>query len=110
MITAPGGPINDSATQALLSGVPAAAVAYSSKARGVFETCGQGHHVADLRHLDTVDVVDQLWQSWASRHDAEASLQRTMATVQMQVEAQMDEILIRCTTARQCLRAMRLAA
>ena len=95
---------------ALSSGVPAAAVAYSSKARGVFETCGQGRHVADLRHLGTVDVVDQLWRSWASRHGTKASLQRELTTVQAQVEAQMDEILSRCNSPRQGLGPMRLAA
>jgi polysaccharide pyruvyl transferase WcaK-like protein len=52
---------------AISSGVPASAIAYSDKTLGVFETCGQGEHVADLRYLETGEVVDRLWESWETR-------------------------------------------
>ena len=54
---------------ALSSGVPTATAAYSVNAGGVFETCEQGRHVADLRELDTDDVVDRLWRSFSSRDE-----------------------------------------
>jgi len=98
------------AIAALSSGVPAAAVAYSQKTLGVFETCGQARHVADLRHLDTDDVVDRLWRSWASRDETNASLRRELPAVHAQAEAQMDEILACCACPQQERRALPLAA
>jgi polysaccharide pyruvyl transferase WcaK-like protein len=85
---------------ALSSGVPAAAVAYSPKAQGVFETCGQGSHVADLRQ-DTDAVVDRLWHSWSGREEARQSLRDRLPSVRRQVESQMDEIVARCAALRQ---------
>ncbi len=84
------------AIAALSCGVPAAAIAYSSKVLGVFETCDQGRHVADLRHLNTDDVIEQLWRSCMARDETRASLGRVLPTVRAQVEAQMDEILTCC--------------
>ncbi|MHC4785608.1 MAG: polysaccharide pyruvyl transferase family protein [Planctomycetota bacterium] len=81
---------------AISSGVPAAAMAYSDKTLGVFETCGQGEHVADLRHLETDEVVDRLWESWTGRANARASLEVTLPKVQAQVEDQMDRIVECC--------------
>ncbi|MHC4081939.1 MAG: polysaccharide pyruvyl transferase family protein [Planctomycetota bacterium] len=81
---------------AISSGVPAAAIAYSDKTRGVFDTCGQGEHVADLRRLETDNVVDRLWESWTNRESARASLQKELPKVQAQVEAQMDRIVACC--------------
>jgi polysaccharide pyruvyl transferase WcaK-like protein len=78
---------------ALSSGVPAAAIAYSPKTLGVFETCGQGAHVADPRQLDTGDVVERLWQSWAAREEARRSLQATLPAVLRRAEEQMDAIV-----------------
>jgi colanic acid/amylovoran biosynthesis protein len=42
---------------ALSSGVPALALAYSGKMHGVFESCGQGHSVVDLRSEATESAV-----------------------------------------------------
>jgi polysaccharide pyruvyl transferase WcaK-like protein len=91
------------AIAALSSGVPAAALAYSEKTLGVFETCAQARHVADLRHLDTDDVVNRLWRSWASRLETKASLHRELPAVHAQAEAQMDEIVSRCAAPRASL-------
>ena len=59
---------------ALSSGVPALALAYSSKMHGVFESCGQGHSVVDLRHEGAEGaVLDAMFTSLA---DAESNRQR----------------------------------
>ncbi len=52
---------------ALSSKVPTAAVAYSDKTRGVFESCGVGDQVIDPRKLDTQAVIDCLNASWTQR-------------------------------------------
>jgi polysaccharide pyruvyl transferase WcaK-like protein len=52
---------------ALSSGVPAAAVAYSLKTRGVFATCGQADSVADGRHQDDDEALHTLWASFEDR-------------------------------------------
>ncbi|MHC5048215.1 MAG: hypothetical protein ACYTGY_16930, partial [Planctomycetota bacterium] len=71
---------------------------------------GQARHVADLRHLDTDDVVDRLWRSWASRDETNASLRRELPAVHAQAEAQMDEILASCGCPQQERWALPLAA
>lgn len=82
---------------ALSSGVPAAAIAYSPKTLGVFETCGQGAHVADPRPaLETDGVVEQLWQSWTVRKEARQSLHATLPAVLRRAEEQMDAIVAEC--------------
>ena len=58
----------------LSSGVPTAAIAYSVKTAGVFETCGQGGCVADPRVAGTADVVDRLWTAWQDRAAARTAL------------------------------------
>lgn len=81
---------------ALSSGVPAAAIAYSPKTLGVFETCGQGAHVADPRTLDTEDMVEHLWQSWLTREEARQSLRAALPGVLRRAEEQMDIIIAEC--------------
>jgi polysaccharide pyruvyl transferase WcaK-like protein len=58
---------------ALSSGVPACALAYSLKARGVFASCGVGDAVVDLRHLSADAAVEHAFSTWKNRsllHDA----------------------------------------
>lgn len=98
------------AIASLSCGVPTAAIAYSRKTLGVFETCGQGRHVADPRRINTEDVTDQLWRSWKERHDARMSLQRELPNITWQVEAQMDEILACCADYSQPTATYRKAA
>lgn len=81
---------------ALSTGVPTAAISYSPKTLGVFETCAQGARVADPRALDTADMVDHLWQSWEQREAARASLAEALPAVLRQAETQMDEIVAAC--------------
>lgn len=78
---------------ALSSGVPAASIAYSGKAAGVFATCDQGSHVADLRRLTTTEVVDLVWRSWLDRDRARDSLAKRLPTILARARTQMDDVL-----------------
>jgi len=78
---------------ALSSGVPAAIVAYSKKARGVFATVGQERHVADARQLDDEGLLSALWESWQGREAARAELAVTAPAAAERAGAQFDEIL-----------------
>lgn len=81
---------------ALSSGIPSAAVAYSPKALGVFECCGQGEHVVDPRALGTEEVVERLWWSWNSRGEARRALRGALPAVLNRAERQMDRIAGLC--------------
>lgn len=87
---------------ALSSGVPTATVSYSDKARGVFESCGQGEHVIDPRELGTGEVVERLKASFESRAAAKASLAEHLPAVKSTADEQMDAIAerIRAAAAR----------
>lgn len=78
---------------ALSSGVPAAAVAYSHKTRGVFETCGLRHAVVDARSVGTPDAVDQLVELATRRDGDRAVLADTVDGVIDRASRQFDEIL-----------------
>jgi len=80
----------------LSSGVATAAIAYSPKTLGVFESCGQGEHVADPRSLGTNEVVDRLWKSWESRRGAKASIAAALPTTIARAKDQMDRIAELC--------------
>lgn len=78
---------------ALSSGVPAAAIAYSDKTLGVFETCGQGEHVHDPRRLKTEELVESVLTSFRRRDMADASLAAALPAVRAKAVEQMDEIV-----------------
>ncbi|MBI1849678.1 MAG: polysaccharide pyruvyl transferase family protein [Planctomycetes bacterium] len=78
---------------ALSAGVPTSAIAYSSKALGVFETCGQGDRVADPRWLDTEEIIESLWCSWCERTATKERLAAAAPGIVRQAESQMDDIL-----------------
>jgi|HigsolmetaAR206D_1030411.scaffolds.fasta_scaffold00762_6 polysaccharide pyruvyl transferase WcaK-like protein len=78
---------------ALSSGVPAAIVAYSDKARGVFASVGQQRHVADARRLDDDALLDALWRSFTERRQAAAELAVQAPAAIARAAAQMDEIV-----------------
>lgn len=78
---------------ALSSGVPVSAVSYSPKTLGVFETSGQGDHVADPQKLNTTELVEQLWLSWQNRHEARKKLNLYLPQVIAQVDEQITSIL-----------------
>ena len=78
---------------ALSSFVPAVVLAYSDKARGVFDTCGQGGCVVDMRSLTTEEVVAKLIESWKTRELTHQSLLQSVPKVLETAESQMDEIV-----------------
>lgn len=58
----------------LSSGVPTAAISYSDKTKGVFDTCGQRAQVFDPRVLDDEGIVNGLWQAYLNRDRSRQSL------------------------------------
>lgn len=80
---------------ALSSGVPAAAIAYSDKTLGVFETCGLAEAVVDPRRMDSKACVDEILSLFHRRRSISATLDGEIPTVRNQAEKQMHEI-VRC--------------
>lgn len=78
---------------ALSSGVPTAAIAYSDKTRGVFETCGQAAAVADPRVLETRELFEHVWESWCSRAELSRTLRERLPHVVLRASAQMDRLI-----------------
>jgi polysaccharide pyruvyl transferase WcaK-like protein len=77
---------------ALSSSVPTAAVAYSDKTRGVFESCGVEDQVVDPRKLDTGAVVERLLESFHNRDKLSQTLSRTIPDVKSRAAAQFEVI------------------
>jgi len=77
----------------LSSFVPTSTVAYSDKAIGVFESCGQGREVFDPRVLDTNEVVERLQDSFRRRQDLATSIKQHLPRVKEQAAKQMDEVV-----------------
>jgi polysaccharide pyruvyl transferase WcaK-like protein len=78
---------------ALSSGVPTAAVAYSDKTRGVFESCSVENQVIDPRRLETPAVIDRLIESFERREETRQVLSTTIGGVKARAAEQ-----FRCTT------------
>lgn len=76
----------------LSSAVPTSAIAYSKKTLGVFESCGQGAHVADPRHHDTKRCIDMLWAGWKGRAEMGDSLRKHIPEVLERANTQNREI------------------
>ncbi len=89
----------------LSSGVPTAAVSYSPKTIGVFETCGQGGRVADPCALDTQELTDHVWASWQCREESRISLRARLPGVIARANAQMDAIADFCRAAAESSKA-----
>lgn len=80
----------------LSTGVPTAAIAYSIKTQGVFETCGQGEHVMDPRQRTTDEMVNALFISFQQRELTRPVLAEHLPSVKQQAEQQMDQIIATC--------------
>jgi colanic acid/amylovoran biosynthesis protein len=78
---------------ALSTGVPAAAVAYSSKFQGVFAGCGVPGNVLDARTLDTVGLVEALQQAFHRREDDRGRLADHLPDVLGTAGRQFDDIV-----------------
>ncbi|MDF1839499.1 MAG: polysaccharide pyruvyl transferase family protein [Planctomycetota bacterium] len=74
---------------ALSSGVPTAAIAYSLKFQGVFETCDQSSAVTNPRSLETEPALQSLLASYEDRGNAHARLSVAWPMVKAKVEEQM---------------------
>ncbi len=77
---------------AFSSGVPTLGLGYSDKAAGVFDSCGLGTHVADLRRLDADDVGAAVEASVRTRDLQTAQLARSMGGILGRAQSQMDDI------------------
>jgi polysaccharide pyruvyl transferase WcaK-like protein len=84
---------------ALSSGVPAAAMAYSDKTLGVFQTCGQGDQVVDLRTNSTDEINDHMLGGWQAREEVKSLLAQGLPVVLDRARAQMDDLAAAITGA-----------
>jgi polysaccharide pyruvyl transferase WcaK-like protein len=78
---------------ALSQGVPAAAIAYSDKTRGVFETAGVGGAVVDPRVLRREMLVKQLLEALDRRDSDAAALRRSLPLIRESLTAQFEAML-----------------
>ena len=76
----------------LSSGVPTAAVSYSDKTKGVFETCGQGAQVMDPRLMTADEIRQGLRRSFDMRDGTRNALRGELQEVMAQAERQLKSI------------------
>ncbi len=76
----------------LSSGVPTAAIAYSDKTLGVFESCGVENQVIDPRQLQTQAVVERLIESFEGRALTRQVLSTTTDSVKARAAGQFNRI------------------
>jgi polysaccharide pyruvyl transferase WcaK-like protein len=77
---------------AFSSGTPTLGLGYSDKAAGVFDQCGIGDDVADLRQLGAAALAQVAVLSVAIRAETRAKLAGLVAGLRQRAEAQMDAI------------------
>ncbi len=78
---------------AFSSGVPTLGLGYSDKTRGVFEECGIGSEVADLRRLDATHLAERAVASYLSRMPMRADLAKRVAGLRARASSEMDQIV-----------------
>ncbi len=78
---------------ALTSGVPCAAISYSPKFRGVFETMGAADEVLDARLLDTQELVAAALHSYERRVAVRNNLEKILPGLIDRARLQMAEVL-----------------
>ena len=74
------------------SGVPTLGLGYSHKAQGVFDECGIGAHVADLRAMDAAEIWARVAASVAERDRMKAELAVLLPDVKARANVQMDAL------------------
>lgn len=77
---------------AFSSGTPTLGLGYSDKAAGVFDQCGIGSDVADLRQLDADTLAREAVASVAKRQETRERLASLVAGLRQRAETQMDAI------------------
>jgi colanic acid/amylovoran biosynthesis protein len=78
---------------AFSSGVPTLGLGYSDKTRGVFEECGIGSEVADLRCLNARQLAERTVASYLSRAPIRADLAKRVASLRARASREMDQIV-----------------
>lgn len=77
---------------ALSTATPVSNMAYSRKAAGVFDCCGVGAHVHDMRHCTSEQMVERLLADYGYRHQQGALLRSQLPFVKRRWAYQMDAI------------------
>lgn len=85
---------------ALGGGVPSAALAYSKKTLGVFETCAMGDQVADARLHDADTALGIIIDSYDHRDELRQRLAGVIGDVRERALRQVDEIVERAVGGR----------
>lgn len=78
---------------ALSSGVPTAALAYSMKTKGVFETCGQGAEVIDARSTSDDECVHRIQDAWHRRASVREAVRAQVGAVRELASRQLAEMI-----------------
>lgn len=86
---------------ALSTATPVSNMAYSRKAAGVFDCCGVGAHVHDLRKCTTEQMVERLVADYQYRHQQGALLRSQLPFVKRRWAYQMDAIAAAVKMARE---------
>lgn len=77
----------------LSSGVATAAISYSDKTMGVFQSCGQHKQVIDPRNMNTSEAVSGLFDAYENREQAKKILIAQLRDVMNKIDAQMKSIV-----------------
>ncbi|MFK7871000.1 MAG: polysaccharide pyruvyl transferase family protein [Roseobacter sp.] len=75
---------------AFSSGVPTLGLGYTDKAQGVFDECGIGDEVADLRLLDAPSLATRGVDSFLTRSVNQPNLVSRLAGIRQRAESEMD--------------------
>ncbi|MEQ9695969.1 polysaccharide pyruvyl transferase family protein [Shimia sp. SDUM112013] len=75
---------------AFSSGVPTLGLGYTDKAKGVFDECGIGDEVADLRRLDARTLAMRAVASFDDRARTRADLQNRLKSIRARAAHEMD--------------------
>lgn len=77
---------------AFSSGVPTLGLGYTDKAQGVFDECGIGSDVADLRKLDARGLAHRAVASFADRRRIRLDLEKRLEGIRARADREMDAI------------------
>ena len=75
---------------AISQSIPTAAIAYSDKTMGVFESAGVGDSVIDPRKIEGAEVVDQVLENFRERASVSESLAASLPRVRSRLRQQFE--------------------